>query len=91
MKLDAKFYGEIRKFKDDALVPEDEYVVFLAKDNCFADVLPIYLAKCIKAGCDDEHVDSVMRMIRRVREWRNNNTARLKYPDAAGEKLADRP
>ena len=88
-KLDAKFVGEIRKVKDGSLVPEDEYVVFLAKANCFADVLPIYLAKCIKAGCDDEHVDSVLRMIRRVRQWRNENPVRLKYPDAKGEKLLD--
>lgn len=34
-KLDAKFYGEIRKVKDGAVVPEDEYVVFLAKDTAF--------------------------------------------------------
>lgn len=89
MKLDAKFEGEIHKVKDGSIVPEDEYVVFLAKDNCFADVLPIYLAKCIKAECDDEHVDSVLRMIRRVRQWRASNPSRLKYPDAKGERLLD--
>ena len=89
MKLDAKFEGEIRKVKDGSLVPEDQYVVFLAKDNCFADVLPIYLAKCIKAGCDDEHVDAVLRMIRRVCDWRTKNPELLKYPDAKGERLLD--
>ena len=89
MKLDAKFEGEIRKVKDGSIVPEDEYVVFLAKDNCFADVLPIYLAKCIKAGCDTEHVDAVLRMIRRVQQWRSEHPERLKYPDAADERLLD--
>jgi hypothetical protein len=89
MKLDAKFQGEIRKVKDGSIVPEDQYVVFLAKDNCFADVLPIYLAKCIKAGCDDEHVDSVLRMIRRVSRWRAENPLKLKRPDAKGERLLD--
>ena len=90
MKLDAKFEGEIRKVKDGSIVPEDQYVVFLAKDNCFAAVLPIYLAECIKARCDDEHVDALLRMIRRVQQWRDRNPMLLKYPDAAGELLLDR-
>jgi len=37
MKLDAKFFGEIFKAKDHSRVPDDEYAVFLAKDNAFAD------------------------------------------------------
>lgn len=89
MKLDAKFYGVIRKAKDDTVVPEDQYVVSLVKDTIFAEMLPIYLAKCIKAGCDDAHIDAVLRMIRRAREWRAANPDKLKYPDAKGEKLLD--
>ena len=46
MKLDAKFYGEIRKVKDDSIVPDDEYVVFLAKDNAFAEVTHHYAETC---------------------------------------------
>jgi hypothetical protein len=41
-KLDAKFYGEIRKVKDDSIVPDDQYIVFLVKDDAFALTLPIY-------------------------------------------------
>jgi hypothetical protein len=59
MKLDAKFYGEIRKVKDDSIVPDDEYVVFLAKDNAFAEILPIYRDRCITMGCDDEQIAAV--------------------------------
>lgn len=86
-KLDAKFEGTIRKVKDGSLVPDDEYVVFLAKDNAFAAVLPFYRYQCIQLGCDQEQVAAVDRMIVRLNEWRKANPSRLKNPDAAGEKL----
>jgi hypothetical protein len=86
-KLDAKFYGEIRKAKDDTVVPEDQWVCFLAKDNAFAAVLPQYLAECIRLGADKEQIDSVIRMIQRVHQWRYDKPEMLKVPDARGEKL----
>lgn len=89
MKMDAKFYGEIRKVKNDTLVPDDEYIVFLVKDNAFAEVLPIYLEKCIALGCDTEHIQAIQRMIQRMQAWRAAHPERLKNPDAAGEKLLD--
>lgn len=88
-KLDAKFYGEIRKVKDDSIVPGDEYVVFLAKDSAFAATLPHYLRECEKRGCDREQIEAVKRMIDRLLLWRGRNAIRLKNPDAAGEKLLD--
>jgi hypothetical protein len=87
MKLDAKFYGEIRKVKDDSIVPDDEYVVFLAKDNAFAAVLPAYLEKCIELGCDDEQIAAIRRMIDRMVIWRAAHQDRIKNPDAKGERL----
>lgn len=87
MKMDAKFYGEIRKAKDDTIVPEDEWICFLVKDNAFAATLPIYLAKCIELGADQEQIDSVIRMIQRMMDWRHSKPARLKVPDARREKL----
>lgn len=87
MKLDAKFYGEIRKVKDDSIVPDDEYVVFLAKDNAFARVLPLYLEYCIQLNCDQWQVAAVKRMIERLDAWRAANPDRLKNPDAHGEKM----
>lgn len=87
MKLDAKFYGEIRKVKNDEIVPEDEYVVFLAKDNAFAEVLPEYLSICLRKGADFEQIQAVTRMIERVHYWRLANYDRCKMPDAKGEKL----
>lgn len=87
MKLDAKFYGEIRKVKDDSVVPDDEYVVFLAKDNAFAIMLVMYYHLCIALSCDKEQIDAVAAMIDRLNAWRAAHPERLKNPDAAGEKL----
>ena len=88
MKLDAKFYGDIRKVKDDSLLPEDEYVVFLAKDNAFPATVAFYRQECERLGADAEHLASVDRMIERLTKWRADNPHRLKVPDAKGEKLA---
>jgi hypothetical protein len=88
-KLDAKFYGEVRKAKDNSRVPDDEYVVFLAKDNAFCAILPAYLEECIRLGADQEQIDAVLQMMERLREWRANNPDRCKTPDARGERLLD--
>lgn len=90
-KLDAKFYGEIRKIKDDSVVPDDEYVVFLAKDNAFFSAAHYYRDMCVKLGCDQEQINAVDRMLARLIAWRDANLDRLKDPDAAGEKLLDQP
>jgi hypothetical protein len=91
MKLDAKFYGEIKKVKDDILVPDDEYVVFLAKDTAFAEfALPAYHQACIDLGADQEQIDAVSRMLGRVTEWRAANPDKIKVPDAKNEKLLDK-
>lgn len=87
MKLDAKFYGEIRKVKDDSLVPEDEYIVFLAKDNAVPAMLRFYRDECVRLGADLVQVSAVDRMIGRADAWRAAFPERCKVPDAAGEKL----
>ena len=87
MKLDAKFYGTIKKAKDDSVVPDDEYAVFLAKDNAFAAVLPVYRAVCVSLGADSEQIAAIDRMIGRLASWRLANADRLKVPDAKGEKM----
>lgn len=86
-KLDAKFSGVIFKIKDGSIVPDDEYVVFLVKDNAFAATLPTYRENCIKMGADQEQIEAVDRMIERAQAWRRANPGRLKVPDAKGERL----
>ena len=89
MKLDAKFYGEVRKAKNDKIVPEDEWVMFLAQDDAFAATLPVYRQVCVSLGADIEQIKAVDRMIKRVTQWRFNNSERCKTPDAIGERLLD--
>lgn len=87
VKLDAKFYGEIRKVKDDSIVPDDQCMTFLIKDNAFWNILPKYREECIQLGADQEHIDVVDRTIARGKVWRDANPHLLKVPDAKGEKL----
>jgi len=87
VKLDAKFYGAIYKAKDGSSVPDDQYMVFLAKDNAFPATLQFYLDECVRLGADQEHCESVMRTQRRLKEWREANPDMCKVPDARGEKL----
>jgi hypothetical protein len=86
-KLDAKFSGVIFKVKDGSIVPDDEYMVFLAKDNAFLPTLKFYREECIRLGADNDHIAAVDRTIHRAEHWRENNQHRLKVPDATGEKL----
>jgi hypothetical protein len=88
-KLDAKFSGTIVKAKDGSVVPDDEYVVFLAKDNAFALVLPVYRAVCAALGADEPQLCAVDEMIARLDAWRAANRARCKVPDAAGERMLE--
>ncbi len=87
MKLDRKFYGELRKMKDDSLVPEDQWVAFLVKDNAFAALVQGYPMKCIELDCDAEQIAAAAVLVERINEWRGENQDKLKKPDAAGERL----
>lgn len=89
MKLDAKFYGQIKKVKDDSILKDDEYVVFLAKDNAFALTILEYRANCVTLGADQEQIAALDRMIDRLQQWRNLHPDLCKTPDARGEKLLD--
>lgn len=87
MKLNIKFYGEIRKAKDDSVVPDDQYMVFLVKDNAFLPTLHFYRSYCIQLGADNEHIAAVDRTIERAMAWRAAHPDLCKVPDAKGEKL----
>lgn len=81
MKLDAKFYGEIRKVKDDSIVPEDEFVVFLVYDNCLPSLLALYMQLLRDRKATNLQIDAVDRMLKRVLGWRLANPDRCKVPD----------
>lgn len=90
MKLDAKFYveGHLRKVKDDSIVPDDEFVVFLAKDNCLVALLALYEQMLSDRLADHRQIDAVRRMRGRVIAWRQAHPEACKVPDIeVGEKL----
>ncbi len=86
-KLDAKFSGTIFKVKNGAIVTDDQYMVFLAKDDAFPETLEFYRSKCGQLGADDEHLAAVDRTIQRLKAWRDANVLACKVPDAKGELL----
>lgn len=84
-KLDKKFSGDIFKAKDGSIVPDDQWICFLAKDNAFFLALPAYLDACMTLGADPVQCRMVEELIERVTKWREANPELCKTPDAAGE------
>lgn len=86
-KLDKKFYGRIFKVKDSTLVPDDQYVVFLAKDNAFAKLIEQYPQICEELGCDAKQVEMAKQVVENVKRWRGEHEDLCKNPDAEGERV----
>lgn len=80
-KLDAKFHGVIVKNKDQTIVPQDQWVVFLAKDNAFPATLRFYRSECERQGANPEQLRAVDDMIERLEAWRDFNSHLCKTPD----------
>lgn len=81
MKLDGKFHGVIVKNKDGSIVPQDQWVVFLAKDDAFPATLHFYRSECARVGASVEQLRAVDDMITRVEDWRRQHPELCKTPD----------
>lgn len=81
-RLDGKFEGVVRRVRDGEIIPEDQFVVFLAKDNAFPATLRFYRQECERIGAEREQLEAVDRLIARVDLWRAENADSLKIPDA---------
>lgn len=81
-KLDGKFHGTVFRHADQKVVPEDQWIVFLAKDNAFPATLKFYREECERIGAEPEQLAAVDRLINRVELWRMANPDKLKVPDA---------
>jgi len=79
-KLDAKFFGHIYKAKDCSEVPDDEYVVFLAKDDAFLPTLQFYHEECERLGAGPRQLAAIDAMIVRLKQWREANPTLCKVP-----------
>jgi hypothetical protein len=75
-KLDSKFHGIIVKNKDHTIVPQDQWVCFLAKDDAFPATLRFYRKECERIGAASAQLTAVDDLIARLDAWR------AEYPDA---------
>lgn len=86
-KMDLKFSGIITKNKDNSIVPQDQWIVFLVKDNAFLNTLEFYRSECQRLGADRYQLEAVDDLILRVRTWRNNHRELCKVPDTQDGEL----
>lgn len=81
MKMDGKFHGIVVKNKDQSVVPQDQWIVFLAKDDAVPATLNFYLRECERLGADESQLMAVRELIDRVRRWRFGRPDLCKVPD----------
>lgn len=80
-KLDGKFHGIIVKNKDQSIVPQDQWICFLAKDNAVLETLAFYYNQCKRLGAHPRQLEAVGQMMARVDQLRRNNPGICKVPD----------
>lgn len=80
-KLDKKFDGVIFKIKDGTIVPPDQYIVFLAKDNALPATLEFYHSQCQQLGADERQLAAIQVLIQYVKVWRATHQDQCKVPD----------
>jgi hypothetical protein len=86
-KLDGKFHGVIVKNKDGSIVPQDEWIVFLAKDDALLPTLKFYEKECERIGAQPEQLKAISELIERVAIWRRENMDKCKVPDVDRREL----
>lgn len=80
-KLDGKCYGVLVKNKNGAIIPPDQWIVFLAKDNALPATLAFYLEECRRQGAAPAQLEAVVELMLRVDTWRRENPTLCKTPD----------
>lgn len=80
-KFDGKFHGIIVKNKDGSVVPQDQWMVFLIKDDAFPATLRFYRAECERQEAGPEQLKAVDEAIERMDLWRERNAHLCKTPD----------
>ncbi|GAG92016.1 unnamed protein product, partial [marine sediment metagenome] len=65
MRIDQKYYGDVFK-NDGKKVPEEELIIFRAKDRAVPVMLEAYAAECQAIGCSDFHVEGILLLRDRV-------------------------
>ena len=73
--------GIVVKNKDQSIVPQDEWIVFLAKDCAVPEMLRFYYTRCRQLGASEEQLEAIAQLHARVNAWRNSNLDKCKVPD----------
>ena len=89
VKMDKRFDGTIFKTKDMSIVPPDQYIVFLVKDNAVPAMLEAYYRELFRIGASDEQKSAIASLRQRVADWRKANPELCKIPDVADGELLD--
>lgn len=82
-KLDSKFSGVIYKDTDGSIVPADQFIVFLAKDNAVPRMLKFYYDECVRIGAAEPQLEGIKELVERTMEWRRNHPEMCKVPDSS--------
>lgn len=80
-KMDLKFSGIITKNKDNTVVPQDQWLVFLIKDDAVPNMLEAYLQACVRLGAGRYQLEAIEDLQTRVSIWRGNHPELCKVPD----------
>ncbi len=80
-KFDGKFHGVVVKNKNGSVVPPDQWMVFLVKDNAFPATLKFYLEECKRWGANKPQLQAIQEAIERMERWRGQNLNLCKTPD----------
>jgi hypothetical protein len=86
-KMDLKFSGIITKNKDNTVVPQDQWIVFLVKDDAFPATLKFYYDECLRLGAGRYQLEAIQELIIKVRTWRRNHSELCKVPDVEDGEL----
>lgn len=81
-KLDGKFHGIIIRDRDGVIEPPDSFLVFVARDNALMKTLQFYHDECKRIGAGLEQLEAIVRLMRRVQQWRTANPEKCKVPDS---------
>lgn len=79
--IDAKYTGFVRKFDNDEVVPDGEWILFRVKDRALPELLDAYWEICANLGSSPEHLAGIRALNSRVIEWQLAHPDQVKVPD----------
>lgn len=80
-KMDLKYHGKVFNTETGEVVPDDEWIVFRAKDKAVPYMLDAYEEACMRLMCDKNHLERIAKLKTRVLNFQVNYPERCKIPD----------